>query len=194
MLSLRSLLIAFSAAMVLIPSASAETLRLTPEDERAHKAETDLWLDTIFGHCLFTVSGETWAEHPADLRGEWSDLRPDYASTLLEPLHDPKVSAAPSAVILDLNEAATSCWTQLSSVMPEHAANEFGRVGEALAAEDRIKTAYVDQGYGSQQVGVILVGKDRTPVILYTATNSRGPLVSFITIVQKTEPGFVYYD
>ena len=85
-------------------SVKAETLDLTPEDKCAHEAEADLWLDTVFGHCLFEVSGETWANHPAERRGKWRDLRPDYASSLIEPLNDPKESAHPSAIIINFNE------------------------------------------------------------------------------------------
>lgn len=175
-------------------SVQAEMLDLTPEDKRAHEAEADLWLDTVFGHCLFVVSGETWGNHPAERQGEWRDLRPDYASTLIEPLNDPKQSAHPSAIIIDLNEERTSCWTQYSSLVPTYAGSKFVAVREALGEEDRLKSAYVDQGHGPQQVEVILVGEDRIPVIFYQATTAQGPFLTVVTIVQQTVPDFVYSD
>lgn len=172
----------------------AESIELTEDNLRAHEAEADLWLDTVFGHCLFVVSGETWADHPSERQGEWSDLRPDYASTLREPLTDPKESAFPSAIIIDLNEERTSCWTQYSSLVPDYAGAKFVAIRDALAADDRLKTAYVDQGYGPVQVQVILVGEDRVPVIFYQATTVQGPLLTVVSIVQQTLPNFVYSD
>ncbi|MEL6755958.1 MAG: hypothetical protein AAFP81_05940, partial [Pseudomonadota bacterium] len=149
------------------PEVQSESIDLTEDNRRAHEAEADLWLDTVFGHCLFVVSGETLADHPSERQGEWSDLRPDYASTLRKPLTDPKESAFPSAIIIDLNEERTSCWTQYSSLVPDYAGAKFVAIRDALAADDRLKTAYVDQGYGPVQVQVILVGEDRVPVIFY---------------------------
>lgn len=175
-------------------STLAETIELTPEDIRAHEEEADLWLDTVFGHCLFAVSGETWGDHPAERQGEWSDVREDYASTLVEPLNDPKESAPPSAVIIDLNPEQTSCWTQYSSLVPTYAGSKFVSIMEAVDAEDRLKTAYIDQGYGPMQVQVILVGEDRVPVIFYQASTAQGPFLTVVTIVQRTVPNFVYSD
>lgn len=172
----------------------AETFTLTPEDRVAHQAEADLWLDTIFGHCLFVVSGETWADHPAERQGEWRDLRPDYASTLIEPLNDPKESMLRNAVIIDLNEEKTSCWTQYSSLVPEYAGPKLVEIRAALEAVDRLKTAYVDQGYGPMQVEVILAGESRTPVIFYQSSTAQGPLSTVVTILQRTVPNFVYND
>lgn len=172
----------------------AETFTLTPEDKVAHQAEADLWLDTVFGHCLFVVSGETWADHPAERQGEWRDLRPDYASTLIEPLNDPKESTLRNAVIIDLNEEKSSCWTQYSSLVPEYAGPKLIEIRAALEAEDRLKTAFVDQGYGPMQVEVILAGESRTPVIFYQSSTAQGPLATVVTIIQQTVPNFVYND
>lgn len=190
----RCLFLALTLVWPAIASAQAETFTLTPEDERAHQGEADLWLDTVFGHCLFIVSGETWGRHTAELQGEWSDLRSDYASTLVEPLNDPKESAPPSAVIIDLNEERTSCWTQYSSLVPDYAASKFGAIRAALAEEDRLKTAVVDQGNGPMLVEVILVGETRVPVIFYQSSSIRGQLATVVTIVQQTVPNFVYND
>lgn len=173
---------------------NAQTFDLTPEDKVAHQAETDLWLDTVFGHCLFVVSGETWADHPADRQGGWRDLRPDYASTLITPLNDPKESMLRNAIIIDLNEEQTSCWTQFSSVVPEYAGPKLVEIRAALKAQDRLKTAYVDQGHGPMQVEVILAGESRVPVIFYQSSTAQGPLATVVTIIQQTVPNFVYND
>lgn len=172
----------------------AQTIPLNLENKQAHHAEADLWLDTVFGHCFYQVSGETWADHPAERSGEWSDLRADYASTLVEPLNDPKQSALPSAVIIDLNDEKTSCWTQYSSLVPEYAGPKLVAIRAALEADDRLKKAYVDQGQGPMQVEVILAGESRVPVIFYQTSSAQGSLVTVVTIVQQTVPNFVYSD
>lgn len=190
----RAFLSVLVSAMFVGAAAMAEVVPISDEDERAHQSEADLWLDTVFGHCLFVVAGETWPDHPAELQGEWGDLRPDYASSLLKPLHNPKVSASPGAVILDLNEEGTSCWTQYTSLVRGYAASRFGAVIQAFHDEDRMKSAFVDQGRGPQQVGVLLIGNARTPVVFYQAEREQSGALVVVTIVQKTVPGFVYID
>ncbi|MEQ9506207.1 MAG: hypothetical protein RLO80_08030 [Hyphomonas sp.] len=182
------------AAMFGGAAARAEPVPVNEADERAHQSEADLWLDTVFGHCLFVVAGETWSDHPGQLQGEWEDLREDYASTLLKPLYDPKVSASRGAVILDLNEEGTSCWTQYTSLVPDYAGSRFTSIIQALGDEDRLKSAFVDQGNGPQQVGVILIGKAKTPVIFYQAEQQQSGALTVVTIIQKTVPDFVYID
>ncbi len=182
------------SAMCVGAAATAETVPISDDDQRAHQSEADLWLNTVFGHCLFVVAGEVWSDYPAELQGEWGDLRADYASTLLKPLYDPKVSAPPGAVILDLNEEGTSCWTQYTSIVPDYAASKFGAVIQAFRDEDRLKSAFVDQGYGPQQVGVMLIGSARTPVIFYQTQRQQSGALTVVTIVQKTVPDFVYID
>ena len=174
--------------------AQEPSFELTPEDEINHNAQADLWLDTVFGHCFYNITGEALSEHPGELQGQWNDLRPDYASTLIQPLNDPKQSDGPQAVILDWNDEKTSCWTQYSSLVPSYAAEEFGKVQTALANADRLKIALVDQGNGPQQVGVILVGEKRVPVIFYQSVAQQGPVLTIVTIVQKTVPDFKYSD
>jgi hypothetical protein len=182
------------SAISAIGVAKAETFPLTEEDARAHESEADLWLDTVFGHCLSVVAGEALSDFPAERQGEWNDLRKDYASSLLKPLYDPKVSVPPGAVILDLNEEGTSCWTQYTSLVPDYAASRFGAVIQLFQDEDRLKTAFVDQGYGPQQVGVLLIGNARTPVIFYQSQTQQSGALTVVTIVQKTVPDFVYID
>lgn len=190
----RFLILAVTLFCLTHVTAQAQTIELDAENQLLHHDEADLWLDTVFGHCLFNVAGESFADHPAALQGEWGDLRADYASTLLKPLNDPKQSDAPSGVILDLTDDKASCWTQYSSLVPDYAAKEFGAVWSTLLAEDRLKVAIVDQGAGPLQVNVILIGESRTPVIFYQSASQQGQLFSVVTIVQKTVPDFVYSD
>lgn len=182
------------SAFGIVGIAAPETFPVNEEDARAHESEADLWLDTVFGHCLFVVAGEAWSDFPAERRGEWNDLRKDYASTLLKPLYDPKVSASRGAVILDLNDEGTSCWTQYTSIVPDYAASKFGAVIQAFRDEDRLKSAFVDQGYGPLQVSVLLIGNARTPVIFYQSQGEQSGALTVVTIVQKTVPDFVYID
>lgn len=174
--------------------AQADNLNIGAENTHTHQSEADLWLDTTFGYCISQVAGETWAEHPAELSGEWEKLGADYASTLIEPLNDPKVSAPIGAVTIDLNEERTSCWVQYDSIVEEYAASRLGEIRDALKADDRLKTAFVDQGHGPIQVAVILVGETRVPVIFYQSASTQAPITTVVTIMQKTVPDFVYYD
>lgn len=187
-------LLSLSIFLGVFSPAAAQLPALTPEDEIAHKAEADLWLDLVFGYCLSQVAGEPWSDHPAELAGEWTDLRPDYASTLAAPLFDPKESVLRGSIIYDLSPGGESCWSQYSSLVPDYAVDQLIEVWEAMNAEDRLKTAVVDQGFGPQEVQVILVGQERVPVIFYQAEGMQGPLPTMITIIQKTLPGFVYND
>lgn len=182
------------SAMIGGAAATAETFPVSEEDERAHQSEADLWMNTVFGHCLFVVAGEAWADFPAELQGEWSDMRKDYASTLRKPLYDPKVSASPGAVILDIDDEGTSCWTQYSSIVPDYAGPRLASVIQAFENADRLKVAIVDDGYGPQQVGVVLIGEARTPVIFYQTGRQQGSAFTLVTIIQKTVPDFVYMD
>ena len=191
---LRSLIFASFCVIGISPSVHAQSLPLSEKDRISHQAEADLWLDTVFGYCLSQIEDTTFEDHPAELQGEWSDLRPDYASTLLKRLYAPKVSALPGAVILDINEKATSCWTQYSSLVPEYASSELLKVRTELAAQDRLKTAVVDQGRGPKQVDVMLVGGDRVPVIFYQAVTPQGQITNVVTIIQKTVSDFKYVD
>lgn len=189
-----SLMAVLMGAMFVGGVATAEPFRVSEEEELAHQSEADLWLDTVFGHCLSVVAGEAWSDYPGALQGEWENLREDYASTLLKPLYDPKVSVLRGAVILDLNEEGTSCWTQYTSLVPDYAGSKFGSVIQAFEDEDRLKSAFVDQGRGPQQVGVLLIGEARTPVIIYQAEGQQDGALTVVTIIQKTVPDFVYID
>lgn len=172
----------------------AQTQELNAEEEAIHRAETDLWLDTVFGYCLAQVASETWSDHPEEIRGNWNNIRSDYSSTLLKPLYDAKVSAFRGTVIVDLNPEATSCWTQYASLVPDYTASKLAVLRDGLIAEDRLKLAYVDQGVGPQLVEVILVGDNKVPVIFYQADGSEQSVKTIVTIIQKTEPGFAYFD
>jgi hypothetical protein len=191
---IRTVMSVVISALFVSAAARAESVPTNAEDERAHQSEADLWLDTVFGHCLSVVAGEPLAGFPAELQGDWDNLREDYASTLLQPLYDPRVSVPPGAVILDINEEGTSCWTQYSSLVPDYAVSRFASVIQTLGDQDRLKTAFVDQGFGAQQVGVVLIGSARTPVIFYQAEGYQGSTLTVVTIVQQTVPDFVYID
>ncbi|MEM6637961.1 MAG: hypothetical protein AAF667_18955 [Pseudomonadota bacterium] len=174
--------------------AQAQVNQISEEDRIAFQIEADIWLSTVFGYCLCKVTGETYLAHPPELQGDWKDLRPDYASTLLKPLYNPKESVLRSANILDLSPGGESCWTQHSTIIPQYALAELDQIRSALVAENRLKAAYVDQGRGPQKVGVVLVGEAREPVILHQSATQKNGLVDIVTIVQKTVPGFVYLD
>lgn len=164
------------------------------KNKEAHIEQADIWLDTVFGHCMANVTGSPLWQFSSELKGEWSDLRPDYANTLLQPLYNPKEISSPHTIILDISESKESCWTQHSNLVPEYVNEKLTAIFKTLEDEGRIKTAFVDQGRGAQEVGVILVGETREPVIFYQSAQPNQYGFEVVTIVQKTVDDFVYKD
>lgn len=154
--------------------------------EMQMETEADLWLNTVFGHCLAQVTGQPLGAFNPDLSEGWTPVREDAQKTMGLKLFNPMESPNTHFTIVDLSASGSSCWTQHSTPAPKIAIKAFSSVIDGPnAGQFKLVKSGTGRGGATIRFYEYTPADGSGPITIYQARNVRPQLTSFVTIVAR---------